>query len=46
MEVGISIKGHRDQIGRNRWRGTLPGSDTRLLDFSGMCSLVSVQRFM
>ena len=27
-------------------RGTFPGSDTRLLDFSGMCSLVSVQRFM
>ena len=33
MEVGISIKGHRDQIGRNFWGGTLPGSDTRLLDF-------------
>ena len=43
---GISIKGHRDQIGEDLGRGTFPGSDTRLLDFSGMCSLVSVQRFM
>ena len=43
----MSIKGHRDQIGRDfwretfgekplerdLWRDTLPGSDTRLLDF-------------
>ena len=33
LEVGISIKGHKDHIGRNLWRGTLLGSDTRLLDF-------------
>ena len=44
--MGISIKGHRDQIGENLGRGTFPGSDTRLLDFSRMCSLVSVQGFM
>ena len=47
MEVGISIKGHRDQIGEDLGGGgTFPGSDTRLLDFSERCSLVSVQRFM
>ena len=46
MEVGISIKVHRDQIGEDLGRGTFLGSDTHMLDFSGMCSLVSVQRFM
>ena len=46
LEVGISIKEHRDQIGRNLWRGTLPGSDTRLLDFFRIYSLVSIQRLM
>ena len=46
LEVGISIKGHRDQIREDLGRGTFPGSNTRLLDFSGMYSLLSVQRFM
>ena len=34
-EVGISIKGEKDQSGRDFWRGTFPGSDTHLLIFLG-----------
>ena len=32
-EVGISIKGEKDQSGRDFWRGTFPGSDSHLLIF-------------
>ena len=32
-EVGISIKGEKDQSGRDFLRGTFPGSDTHLLIF-------------
>ena len=35
MEVGISIKGHRDQIGEDLWRDTFPGSNARLLILLG-----------
>ena len=34
-EVGISTKGEKDQIGRNLWRGTFPGSDAHLMIFLG-----------
>ena len=34
-EVGKSIKGEKDQSGRDFWRGTLPGSDSHLLIFLG-----------
>ena len=34
-EVGISIKGEKDQSGRDFWRGTFPGSDVHLLIFLG-----------
>ena len=32
-EVGISIKGEKDQSGRDFWRGTFPCSDADLLIF-------------
>ena len=35
VEVGISIKGEKDQSGRDLWRGTFPGSDAHLLIFLG-----------
>ena len=31
--VGISLKGKKDQSGRDLWRGTFPGSDAHLLIF-------------
>ena len=34
-EVGMSIKGEKDQSGRDFWRGTLLGSDAHLLIFLG-----------
>ena len=34
-KVGLSIKGEKDQSGRDFWRGTLPGLDTHLLIFLG-----------
>ena len=34
-EVGISIKGEKDQSGRDLWRGTVAGSDAHLLIFLG-----------
>ena len=34
-EVGKSIKGEKDQSGRDFWRGTLPGSASHLLIFLG-----------
>ena len=33
-EVGISIKGEKDQSGRDLWRGSFSGSDAHLLIFS------------
>ena len=40
MEVGISIKGHRDQIGEDLWRDTFPGSNARLLILLGCLVLL------
>ena len=34
-EVGIIIKGEKDQSGRDLWRGTFPGLDAYLLIFLG-----------
>ena len=34
-EVGISIKGEKDQSGRDLWRGTFQSSDAHLLIFLG-----------
>ena len=34
-EVGISIKGEKDQSGRDLWRGTFPSSDAHLLILLG-----------
>ena len=33
VEVGISIKGEKDQSGRDLWRGSFSGSDAHLLIF-------------
>ena len=38
-EMGISIKGEKDQSGRDFWRGTFPGSDAHLLIFLGCLAL-------
>ena len=32
-EVGIGIKGEKDQSGMDLWRGTFPGSDSHFLTF-------------
>ena len=34
-EVGIKIKGEKDQSGRDLWRGTFSGSDAHLLILLG-----------
>ena len=45
-EVGISIKGEKDQSGRNLGREIFSGLKRTFADSAWMLSLVSVQRFM
>ena len=45
-EVGISIKGEKDQSGRDLWRGTFPGSDAHLLIFLGCLAWFLFLRFV
>ena len=40
VEVGISIKGEKDQSGRDLWRGSFSSSGTHLLIFSRCLALI------
>ena len=44
--MGISIKGEKDQSGRNLGREIFSGLKRTFADSAWMLSLVSVQRFM
>ena len=44
VEVGINIKGEKDQSGRDLWRDTFPGSNARLLILLG-CSVCFFSAF-